>query len=214
LLRLATRSVEYGKYDEAINILTTNTINESEGAREMQNAYINAFTLRSLEYIRKAKFDKAIKDIETAMAYPGASGRPQYAKFYYLLGNIYKKSGEKAKADDFFQKTLDIKIDKDGSDLEYQYYKGLALEESGKPDEAKQLFQSILNNVVNKKEGSAFFTQFEGGQSRDVRIATNHFLTGLAYEGLKEKGKAKTEFTEALKVNPGLIWSKIHLDSL
>lgn len=215
LLRLATRSVEYGKYDEAISILTTNTINESEGARELQNAYLNAYTLRSLEYIKRSKFDKAIKDIETALAYPiGLSGRLRYAQFDYLLGIVYKKSGNQAKADSFFQKAIEITIEGGGADREYLYYQGLALQELGKSGEAKQLFLNMLNDALNKKEGSLFFTQFEGGQSKDEQIATNHYLTGLAYEGLGEKEKARIEFTEALKINPGHIWSKVHSDAL
>ena len=83
-----------------------------------------------------------------------------------------------------------------------------------KSDEAKKLFLNMLNDVQNIKKGSSFFTQFEGGQSKDVQLATNHYLAGLAYEGLGEKEKAKVEFAEALKTNPGHIWSKVHLDSL
>lgn len=215
LLRLATRTVEYGKYDEAINILTTNTIIESEGAGEMRNAYLNAYTLRGLEYIKRAKFDKALSDIESALAYPiGLSGRSRYAQFNYLLGVIYKKSGDRKKADAFFQKAMDINIEGRGSDREYIYYHGLSLQELGKSDEAKQLFLNMLNGALNKKDGSTFFTQFEGGQSSDLQRATNHYITGLAYEGLGEKEKAKTEFTETLKINPSHIWSRIHLDSL
>jgi len=214
LLRLATRSVEYGKYDEAINILTTNTIIESEGAREMQTDFLNAYTLRGLEYIKRAKYDKALREIEAVQAYPSGANPPRYAQSNYLLGIIYKKLGNKTKANSLFQKTIELNIKKGSSDREDLYYQGLALQELGKTDEAKKLFFNMLNDVQNIKEGSLFFTQFEGGQSKDVQLATNHYLAGLAYEGLGEKEKAKVEFAEALKTNPGHIWSKVHLDSL
>lgn len=215
LLRFATRTVEYGKFDEAINILTTNKIIESEGAREMLNTYLNAYTLRGLEYTSKAKYEKALKDIKTAQAYPiGLSGRARYAQFSYLLGSIYMKTGNSEKADSCFQKALTVTIEELGSDREYLYYQGLALQELGKLNESKQIFQNMLEDAQNKSEGSLFFTQFEGGQSEDSQIALNHYLAGLAYEGLGERGKAKIEFTEVLKINPGNIWSKVHLDSL
>ena len=188
-LRFITRAVEYGKYDEALNLLATNTINESEGAQEMQNAYLNSYTLRGINGIKKAKYDLALKDIQTALDYPiGVYGRSRYAQFNYLLGLIYKKTGDQKKASDFFQKTTEVSIVGGGADREYLYYKGLALQELGKSSEARQLFQDMLNDAQRKKDGSAFFTQFEGGQSADMQKATTHYLTGLAYEGLGEKG--------------------------
>ena len=215
LLRLATRSVEYGKYDEAINILTTNSIRESEGAREMQNAYLNAYTLRGLESLNKGKYAKALKDIETAQAYPvGLVGRGRTAQFNYLIGLIYKRTGRSTEAEDLFKKAVDVVIERQGSDREYVYYQGLALKESGKVEESKQLFQKMLGDLRSSRNESGFFTQFEGGQSAETRAALNHYLSGLAYEGLGDKSMAKTEFAETLKINPGHIWSKVHLDTL
>jgi tetratricopeptide (TPR) repeat protein len=215
LLCLVTRSVEYGKYDEAINLITTNTIRESEGARGMQNAYLNAYTLRGLESLGKGKYEKARKDIETAQAFPvGLVGRGRTAQFNYLLGLINKKTGKKAEAESLFQKTIEVNIENQGSDREYLYYKGLALRELGKNDESIKLFREMLDNIQNRRGDNAFFTQFEGGQSAEARLAQNHYLAGLAYEGIGDNVKAKAEFSEALKINPGLIWSKVHLDSL
>jgi Flp pilus assembly protein TadD len=51
-------------------------------------------------------------------------------------------------------------------------------------------------------------------QSRNLQKARDHYLSGLAYEGLGEKDKARTEYASALELNPGHIWSKVHLDSL
>lgn len=214
-MRLATRTVEYGKFDEAINILTTNNIRESEGARELQNAYLNAYTLRGLESLKKGKYDKAMNDIEKAQAYPvGLVGRGRTAQFNYLIGMIYKKTGKTTEANDLFSKTMTVIISKEGADREYLYYQGLVLKESGKTEESRQLFQKMLDDVLSNEGDNAFFTQFEGGQTGEARVALNHYLAGLAYEGLGDKVKAKAEYSETLKINPGHIWSKVHLDSL
>ncbi len=215
LLRLATRTVEYGRFDEAISILTVDNIRESEGARELQNAYLNAYTLRGLESLKKGKYDKALSDIEKAQAYPvGLVGRGRTAQFNYLIGIIYKKTGKTMEANDLFQKTLDVIISKEGADREFLYYQGLALKEIGKTEESRQLFQKMLDDVLGKEGDNVFFTQFEGGQSGEVRVALNHYLAGLAYEGLGDKVKAKSEYAETLKINPGHIWSKVHMESL
>lgn len=212
LLRLVTRSVEYGKYDEALKTLETNTIHESEGAREMQNAYLNSYTLRAIQSLGKSRTDAALNDLEKALDYPiGLYGRSRYAQLYYLSGQAYQKKGDQAKAKEFFQKTMEINTER-GADREFDYYKGLALIEMGKENEAKQVFQKMLDNV--NRDGNAFFTQFEGGASSDAQKATNHYLAGLAYKGLGDKNKAENEFRESLKMNPSHIWSKMHLDTL
>jgi tetratricopeptide (TPR) repeat protein len=215
LLRLATRSVEYGKYDEAITILTTNSIKESEGARELQNAYLNAYILRGLESLRNGKYERALKDIEIAQAYPvGLIGRGRTAQFNYLIGLIYKKTGKSAQAEALFQKTLEMNIEKEGSDREYLYYQGMALKELGRSEESIRFFRKMLEDTQSGKSESTFFTQFEGVQSDEAKMVLNHYLKGLAYEGLGDKAKAKEEFAETMKISPGHIWSKVHHDSL
>jgi tetratricopeptide (TPR) repeat protein len=215
LLRLATRSVEYGKYSEAIHILASNSIIESEGAREIQTTFLNAHTLRALEYLHKGNYNKALEDLSSDISYPmGLNGLSRRAQFNFLIGLALEKNKNKIRAEEYYRKTLDIEVDSTGNDMEFLYYHGLALQKLGKLNEAKQLFDKMLSDVQKKKEGSAFFTQFERSQNKDYQIATNHYLTGLAYEGMGEKEKAKEEFANALKLNPGHIWSKIHLDSI
>ncbi|NJK87069.1 MAG: tetratricopeptide repeat protein [Bacteroidales bacterium] len=215
LLRLVTRSVEVGRYDEALNIMTNYAINESEGAREMQSAYLNCYTLRGMKFMKEGKFEKAISDIQKAMDYPiGLYGRSRYAQFNYLLGDIYFKMGNKDKANEYLNKTVEIIMDGGGADREYLYYRGMALKMLGKHDEAKTSFEKMLNDVLNKRQGNAFFTQFEGGQAAELQKATNQYLAGLAYEGLGEIEKAKEEYSETLKINPSHIWAKVHLDSI
>ena len=47
-----------------------------------------------------------------------------------------------------------------------------------------------------------------------MRKALNHYLAGLAYEGMGETEKAKTEFTRAIDLDPGHLWSRVHLEGL
>jgi len=62
--------------------------------------------------------------------------------------------------------------------------------------------------------GSDFLRQLESGQFRDIQIAVNHYQAGLVYVGMGQKNIAKTEITKALELDPGQVWSKIHLESL
>jgi len=215
ILSLAIRSVQNRKYTEALNILKNNFIEESEGAREKQDTYINAHTLRAIEYFNTGKYENALSDLDSALAYPiGNYGRSLYAQLYFLDGIVYQKMGNTEKAEEFFKKTLETEVESHGFDSEYKFYHGLALQKLGKPDEAKQLFTSMLKNAQDKS-GTRFYSgQFSRRGSQQGEIAANHYLIGLAYEGLGEKEKAKEEFSQAFEIDPSHVWSKQHLSTL
>jgi tetratricopeptide (TPR) repeat protein len=215
ILSLAVRAIQSGKYTEALNILKNNFIEESEGAREKQDTYINAHTLRAMEYFNNGKYKDALNDLDSALAYPiGNYGRSLYAQLYYLDGIVYEKIGETKKAKEFFQKALGTDVESRGFDSEFLYYRGMALQKLGKPDEAKKLFTDMLKDAQDRS-GDRFYTgQFSRRGSRQGEIAANHYLIGLAHEGLGEKEEAKEEFKHALKFDPGHVWSKQHLSTL
>ena len=214
LLRLATRAVEYGKYNEAATILTSHDIAECEGARERQGTFLNALALRGIEYLKDGKYTKALKDFDTLLTYP-LSGKPNcYAQFYYLKGLTYEKTGNTEKAEQYYRKAVTLKIVPRASEREYVYYQGLALKKLGNHEEARQLFQRMLTESQNEKLANLFFTQFDRGHSVDYQMATKHYLVGLAYKGLGETEKARAEFASAIEIIPGHIWSKVHLESL
>jgi tetratricopeptide (TPR) repeat protein len=215
ILRMATRAVGYGKYTEALEILKNNFIEESEGARERQDTYINAHTLRAIEYYKKSKFDNALADLDSALAYPiGLYGRSLYAQLYYLEGVVYQKMGEEKKAEEMFKKTLETGIEGRGFDRQYLYYHGLALQRLSKEKEAKKLFENMLKDAQDRSGAGMYTGQFGGRNTLQTIMANNHYLTGLAYEGLGEKDKAMKEFEQALDINPGHVWSRQHLSEL
>ena len=216
ILRLAIRSVQTGRYTEALEILQDNFIEESEGAREKQDVYIDAHTLRALEYMKDGKYENALNDVDTALAYPiGLYGRSLYGRLYYLEGAIYQKMGNTKKANEFFNKVTEIELGRRrGFDSEFNYYHGLALQQLGKDTEAKELFEDMLKSAQNRSGSQMLMGQFSRRGSRQSLIAENHYTIGLAYEGLGENQKAIEEFKQALDADPGQVWSKKHLKTL
>ena len=210
LLRLITRAVEYGKYDEALKMLGTNSISETEGSRDIQNATLNSYTLRALAEIDKKDFNAAMKDVDAALAYPiGLYGRGRYAQLYYLAGLVYESHGDKSKAQESYQKAMQVETER-GDDREFDYYKGLALIKMNKPADAKALFQRMLDDNSDNSAN----TQFGGRRNSLTQQVTNHYMAGLGYMGLGDKEKAAAEFKQVLELNPGHIWSQTYLNSL
>ena len=209
-LRLVTRTVEMGEYDEAIDILEKKTIAEKEGDNELRNTYLDAYLLRGLEYLKKKQYAKALKDLETALEFPiGLSGRSRKAQLHYYHGLILEKSGNQPEATDEYKKSLEIELSAKSRENIHLYYQGLAQAKLGNPDEAKQLFNALLSHTQNRNN-AAFFTQFGRG-NRNQQLAENHYLSGLAQLGLGETDEAISAFKKSLEFDPDHVWSKYHL---
>jgi len=210
LLRLITRAVEYGKYDEALKMLETNSISETEGSRDIQNAYLNSYTLRALAAIGRKNYNSAIKDIDAALAYPiGLYGRSRYAQLYYLAGLVYESRGDATKSRESYEKAM-LVVTESGDDREFNYYKGLALIKMNRPEEAKTIFRKMLGDTAD----NSAYTQFEGRRTNVAQQVFTHYMAGLGHMGLGDKTKASAEFKQALELNPGHIWSQTYLNSL
>ena len=174
-----------------------------------QDAYLNVYALRCLEYVKRSQYGKALGETEAALAYPvGLNLRPRHAQFDYLAGIIYQKMGERAKAEALFRGAIAVKVEGGGAEREEEYYQGLAWRELGGADEARKQFLELLEESPKCEEGG-----LSGNGRGDAQAATSHYLAGLAREGLGEREKARAEFDEALRINPGYIWSRVHLDS-
>ena len=210
LLRLITRAVEYGKYDEALFMLDNNSIVESEGAREKQNAYLNSYSLRAKAMIDKGDYASALKDVNAALDYPiGLVARARYAQLYYLEGLIYENTGQQAQAISSYEKSLEVETAGE-RDREYNYYKGLALQKLGRDAEARQLFESLLQ--ASRDDGA--YSQFDGRATSAAQRVNALYQAGLGYMGLGDNAGAAKEFKAALEINPGHIWSKTYLDDV
>ena len=213
MMRWIIRSIEFGKYDEALNILETKNIFESEGSIDIQNAYLNCYTLKALSFMGKSQNNEALAQLQMAVDYPiGLYGRTRYTQLYYLNALAYKNSGNSAKAKEFFEKAAAVNTSEErGDNREYEFYKGLALVELNKGEEAKIIFQKL----TGVDEGSSTLPQQFGGRgSAESRRVTELYISGLGYKGLGNKEKAKEQFNEALKINPSHLWTRIHLESL
>ncbi|MBC8378851.1 MAG: DUF5107 domain-containing protein [Planctomycetes bacterium] len=212
LLREATRALQVADYDRAIDILLNNYFSQFEGGRERQDTYQSAFVLRGMGKLSDGQAEPALEDFKAAMDFPiGRWGRSRTAQFYYLMGKTHQQLGNESLAKENFEKTLDVDIVNRGD--EYVYYRGMALKELGEKEKAMKVFEDLLDSV-QQRTGSDFFRQFEGSRSKDMQTAYDHYLVGLAYQGMEKNAEAQKEFSDALKLNPGHIWSRVHLESL
>lgn len=212
LLRLITRAVENGKYDEALSLLDNNDIVESEGAREKQSDYLNSYALKAWDLLRRNRGKAAIDVMQKALDYPvGLYGRAQFAQLYYLMGRAQKQAGHAAYAAEYFRKASEGVEQGSGADRQYAYYSGLALQELGNGEAAREIFRGMTSAA---DESNVISGQFGGRVSAEVRRAQGEMTAGLGHLGLGDKDQAKAHLQEALEYDSGNIWAKKILETI
>jgi tetratricopeptide (TPR) repeat protein len=178
----------------------------------MQEAYLNACVLRGMHYFDTGDYQKALQDYQSALAYPMERwGRSRIAQFQYLLGTAYEALGNAKQARAQYLKTLDTNVG--DRDREYAFYHGMALKKLNRGEEARKTFEKMLA-AARRDSGDDFFRQFEGGRSRDMQMAGNHYVAGLALLGLDDAVQAGAELEQALALDPGHVWAKRYVQQI
>lgn len=209
LLRELELLIFLKNYDEVADILNTTEFIESEGSRTLRDLYHNTYILKSMEAAKNGNYKTAIENVRLALDYPiGRWGSERRAQMYFLLGTYLDSSGNQTEAEENYKKAVDEITD--GS--EYSYYKGLALIKLGKSELAFKQFNSLLN-IANKWKGNDAFRSFEGGFGLRTRQAHNHYIRGLAYNGLGRKNEALNQFRLALTFDPSNLWANYMLNN-
>ena len=212
LLRLITRSVENGKYDEALDLLDHNDIVESEGAREKQSDYLNSYSLKAWDLLRNNRGKQAAEVMQKALDYPvGLYGRAQFSQLYFLAGEAERKAGNDDKAREYYIKAANDVERGTGADRQYDYWSGLAQKALGNTSAAEEIFRNMTGSA---NEANTISGQFGGRVTSSARAAQNEMTAGLGWLGLGDKAAAKEHLQKALILNSGNIWAKKILETI
>jgi tetratricopeptide (TPR) repeat protein len=198
--------VQAGRFDRALELLSTHHFHVWEGGGEIHSVYVDAHLFRGQDFFRMKKYSQALKDFEAALEYPEnlEVGKPyaggRFPEISYFIGTAYEALGDGAKAKFNYENAL---ASKSGwSDL--SYYQGLALRKLSREQEAIDLFDGLVQFAKSQIEASPsidFFAKFGEKQSVKIQQAHAHYLLGLGYLGLGKRTEAKTEFQKAIELN-------------
>jgi len=198
--------VQAGRFDRALELLSTHHFHVWEGGGEIHNVYVDAHLFRGQDFFRTKKYRQALKDFEAALEYPEnlEVGKPyvggRFEEIFYFVGTAYEALGNGDKAKSFYENAL---ASKSGwSDL--SYYQGLALRKLSREQEAINVFDGLVQFAKSQIEASPsmdFFAKFGEKQSVKIQQARAHYLLGVGYLGLGKRTEAKTEFQIAIELN-------------
>jgi len=201
--------VQSGKYDRAIELLSSHHFHVWEGGGEIYGVFVEAHLLRGQKYLDAGDYRPALKDFEAALTYPAnldvaePSSGGGSAKIYYLIGRTKEAIGENVGATAAFEKAAAFRH----GWSELSFYQAQAYQNLGKVAEAAKIFDGLIRFAGERlKSGPAmdFFEKFGERQSAIAQSAQAHYLLGLGYLGKGDKAGAKAEFEKALEMNYGL----------
>jgi tetratricopeptide (TPR) repeat protein len=215
LTRQLALYVQVGDYDRAIDVLATHHFNTWEGGDEVHDVYANAHLLRGLARYEEGRNRAALEDFQAALEYPEnlEVERPandvKAARAHYLVAVVHERLGDEEQARGHLKKAVSLEV----GESPFAYYQGLASRKLGFEDRAQALFDGLIEagkDRLQKDTSLDFFAKFGGAETRESWLAEAHFLVGLGHLGKDDKEGARAEFENALALNPGHLWAKVH----
>ncbi len=219
LVREAKVAIAMGKYDQALDILTSYYFNRREGSDDLRDHYVDACLLRGRKYLAEGNYEQALKDFQAADQYPenqsiGLDDKSQRrAQIFYLMGLAYEEMKEDRKSKEFFQKSIEIEV----REPEYYYQKALAYRKLGLGAEADLLLKEMAGAadlLLNGTGDVDFFSKFGGSHYENKRKASGHYLEGLLQLASGNTTGAILQLKEALEKDPGHAWAQAVLGEL
>jgi tetratricopeptide (TPR) repeat protein len=225
LSRAISLKIFAGKYDKAIELLGSRRFAVWEGGTlNVADSWTDAHILRGRRLLAEGRHKEAQADFQAAGSTPdnlpseSRSGN-RSAEAAYWSGIAYEATGDGAEARHAWQRAAAASEDSGGrarSAGASDYYRGLAMAKLGQRQQARQVFQRMIDSAAQSIQQNTidFFTSFGEQQSRRLRRTLAHYQSGLGYLGLNDAAKARQQFTEALHVSPDHTGARAALEEL
>ena len=200
-----------GRYDQAIQLLTTHRFHNWEGYGDIHDVYMDAYLLRGEGEFKAGKYQEALNDYEASLEYPEnlEVGRPYHEtrlpQVDFLMGLIYDKLGNTPKSRELYQQAMAERWSEERPEQpEMLYYQGMAALKLRRSANANQIFDGLIamgNKALAAGSDTDYFAKFGQKRSSRFRLADAHYLIGLGNLGKGETAKARTEFQAVLGLN-------------
>jgi len=182
----------FGRYDRAIELLSSHHFHVWEGGGNLRGVFASALLLRGRAEMTARRYAAALRSFETALTNPAnleaADPRDSAgsAKVQHLIGTARKALGERTAAEEAFKRAASFRPARS----EDEYYRGLSLAALGRSDEAAAAFEGLIR-AGKEAEG---FAPRPGAQA--------YFLQGLGHLGKGQGIEAAAAFAKARELDP------------
>ena len=230
--RVVTLENLTGHYDESIAVLSRRHFHLWEGGARfnVQDAWTDSHLLRGHRKMAAKDYAGALADYRRSTDYPdnieatrGFRGG-RYAESHYFTGLALEALNQKQEAAQEFRASAAALLGTEDTPRPgvetgavLLYFQARSLEKLGQHPRAQQLYKNLIATATRALQGggrSEFFAKFGEARSPRLRAAQAHYVAGLGHLGLKATPQAKSEFTQALQLNPYLLEAKTRLEDL
>jgi len=220
-LREITVQVLVGQYEQALASLENNFFHAQEGRDEIHDVYVDAHLLLGLQLLAQGQAETALQHFQKAADYPEnlSVGRPKNdpraPQIAYCAGLACEALGQTNEATQHF--TQSASQTETDAWPETRFYQAQSLAKLGDASGAAKIYDQLAEDARKRLEeqGSAdFFAKFGQEQSRRSRLATAHYLLGLALSGKGSTTDAARELTQAVEMNLSHPWARYQLEQV
>ena len=204
-----------GKYDQALNYLTTDFFSRQEGVNDLHDIYVDACLLAGMEQMQKKRANSACKYFAMADQYPEnqcisrSENYPRNSQIYYMTAQALRQKGQHKEAN----KYLSLAANNDTQNSIYTYYKALATKGLDKQANITPWFDALIEKgsgeITDYVEN--FFVSFGPGRTVNQVNAEAYFMIGLGYLGKGDTLQARHNFEKAIIAKKDHLWANILL---
>jgi tetratricopeptide (TPR) repeat protein len=206
-----------GQPEKAVKYLSGIAFAYKEGSSIGKEVIIDAQLTLGKKYFAQKNYTKALECFLKAQIPEDAVGGDPNAnrdiQVNYHIGLAFKALNEKTKADEFFKKAIDKKIEKISL---MNYYQGLCYAELNEVKNAEKSFESMIaeaDQQIDKKEVAEAGVIFGGNEVENVRKSRYYLIKGLGLKGLNKPIDANKNLQNAVELSHSNLWAKIELNN-
>lgn len=222
-LELATLYTQLHRYDAALALLESRHFHPWEGGEgKVTEQYVLAHLLRGKVRLEAGHAQEALNDFLAARSYPANLGEGKHevltseGAVLYHVGLAYQALGDTDRSAAWFGRA----VEETGLDPEDLYYRGIALRQLGRSEEAEDAFRALLVLGDERLKSGAKFDYFATSlptflvfeDDLDKRNTTGaQYLRGLGYLGLGQTQEAASAFQAVLDLDRNHIRAQAHM---
>jgi len=178
------------KNEEALKLLNNTHFNSWEGKYGIHQTWVQANIKQGDTEFAEGNYKEALSYYQQSLLYPDnleVAEQPNtiHARKKYKIGQTLEKLGKKDEAREYYELVIADKVEEGNA---YQYYRARAMEALKQKQEAKNIYEKMLEALEGDIDASS--------------TAVSFFTRSLALEGLGKKREAETARSEAFALNP------------
>lgn len=202
-----------GQVEKSVEYLQNSNFHFREGSARISDMTVDARILLGNKLMRDGKYQPALEQFLAAINREAGDEEAgaRDPQINYFVGLAYEALGNKKLAKAAFEKSAGQEINRTGF---MSYYRGLSLKKTGKAEQARVIFNALIDEGTRLQATTAntdFFAKFGEKEAANIRQSNGYLLAGLGNKGLGNQQKATDLLQKAVELSVSNLWAAFEL---